>query len=164
MPRKPVNCWITRDRKGTKVRIEVFPEIEEFFKRWGGGLQEPPTHGRLWKALDEKQPLRLWTMEIDNEDGAHSNLLRSGTALIDKVGKNVNISFLRLVGAGHPRPDGEPGGREFLLDIPMSTTEIEKASAQIVKAGTAFYHEYIRPININCFVGIVDHSEVSGGR
>lgn len=156
MPRKrPVNCWISRDKRGIKVRIEIIAEIEEFFKKWGGGLEEGPTAGRLWKPVGD-QPIKLWSFEMaDDDNPAVGNLFRTGCALMDyNISRPVNISFLRMVGAS------EPGGREFIIETPMSTAAIEKVSPQIVKAATQFYQEYIKPVNINLYVGIADYSAV----
>lgn len=156
MPKRyPVKCWVTRDKRGIKLRIEVIPEIEEFFKKWGGGLEEGPIAGRLWKPIANDKPLKFWSFEMDtDENPVADGLKKTGRALSERGERTINISFLRMVGAS------EPGGQEFIIETPMSTAEIERISSQIVKAATQFYQEFIRPVNIHCYVGIADYSGV----
>jgi hypothetical protein len=148
-----VQCNLQRHKAGVKVRIKVIPEVEEFFKQWGGGIEQAPLHGRLWSAVDGK-PLKLWSFETE-ADGPFS-LHKAGTKLIDNYDgpEIINISFLRLVGAS------EGNGREFIVECVMSTEEMEKIANKIVKAGEHFYLNYIRPVNISCYVGVVDYSKV----
>lgn len=152
---KAVNCWLQRHKSGVKVTVKVIPEIEDFFKTWGGGFQEGPQYGRLWKPMkSDGTQLSFWGYEKAAEEETNYSLNKTGAALFDEYhGSGVNISFLRMVGAS-----GE-NGCEFMVESPMSTEEMDRVGTAIVKAGEQFYLNYIRPVNINCFVGVIDYSK-----
>lgn len=147
---RSVDCWLRRHKMGIKVKVRVKPEIEEFFRQWGGGVEIPPTHGRLWRALDDK-PITLWSFEEPLKDGRY-DLVSAGASLLNSYEGTPNLSFLRIVGASGPE------GREFIVESVASTEEIERISNKIGRAGDQFYLDYIRPVNINIYVGTMDAS------
>lgn len=154
MSNNAVDCRLVRHQSGILVRIKVIPEIEEFFRQWGGGTAEGPAYGRLWKPLRTDEPLRFWSYEAKLEEGANYSLNRTGALLFDDYnGTGINISFLRMVGAS------QGDGCAFMAEVVMSTEEMKRAAYEVVKAGEQFYHNYIRPVNIHCYVGVVDYSK-----
>jgi hypothetical protein len=134
---RSVDCWLSRHKSGIKVSVKVVPEVENFFKQWGGGLEEGPAHGRLWRPADDK-PIRLWSFDTNLKDeNLQYDLMKTGT---------------NLVGAS------EPGGRAFILEAPISYPELERIAQRITRVSEQFFLNYVQPVNINVYVGTVDYS------
>jgi hypothetical protein len=149
---RSVDCWLSRHKSGIKVSVKVVPEVENFFKQWGGGLEEGPAHGRLWRPADDR-PIRLWSFDTNLKDeNLQYDLMKTGTNLVNDYDGSVNISFLRLVGAS------EPGGRAFILEAPISYPELERIAQRITRVSEQFFLNYVQPVNINVYVGTVDYS------
>jgi hypothetical protein len=131
--------------------VRVLPEIEEFFRQWGGGIQESPMHGRVWKSSKTGEPIRLWSFEtrLPSIDGADYNIIHTGTPLVNEMGQ-VNLSFLRLVGASNP------DGQRFIIEQVISNKELTRMGERISRASEAFYLDFIRPVKLNVFVGMMD--------
>jgi hypothetical protein len=135
----------------------VAPEVEAFFRQWGGGVEELPVHGRLWKPVNEDDQLKLWSLETTLSEATNYNVHRTGTVLLDDLnGYGVNLSFIRLVGASNE------DGRSFIVESVMSDSEISRLSQRIHKAGEQFVMSYIQPVDIMCYVGTVDYSKAPG--
>jgi len=143
-----IDIILQRHREGVRVRVKVKPEVEDFFKRWGGGATEAPSHGRMWKSLSGEK-LTLWSFEtpLNGDDNMTYSLFHTGTGFHTDHG-NVNLSFIRLVGAVE--------GKEFICDTVMSRTELDKVAAKLRRAAEHFYTEYIQPVHLNIFVGVRD--------
>ena len=145
---KVIDISLQRHKRGVKVTVRITPEVEEFFKRWGGGVVEAPHH-RLWKTLnDTDEKLALWSFEtaLQGEDMNYS-LFHTGSGFYTEHG-TVNLSFIRLVGAVE--------GREFICDTVMSRGELDKIANRLRKAAEHFYSEFIQPVHMNIFVGVRD--------
>jgi len=144
-----------RHRRGIKVHVEVKPEIEEFFQLHGGGAKITAQHGRLWKTVSpDSPPLQFWSLEQNIKDAVY-DIVRTGVDLVGRDTGQLNIAFLRLVGAS------EPGGREFLLDSVISTPELRILGGKIVKAGEKFYMDYIQRVNLQLRVSVMDVTRVT---
>ena|SRR3990167_5865053 len=143
-----IDISLQRHKKGVKVSVQVTPEIEEFFKRWGGGVAELPGYGRLWEAVGDER-LSIWSFEapVHNEDMNYSLFHTGGPFKVDGV--LINLSFIRLVGASE-------SPKEFICSTVMSKGELEKIASQLRRAAEHFYTEYIQPVNLNIFVGVRD--------
>lgn len=146
---RAIDLYLERHKSGIKVELKVLPEIEEFFKYWGGGMPEGLSHGRLWHTLgtDPTIPLQVWTFQhplthLDNK--ADYTIYPTGAGFW--VEDRLNISFLRLIGAST--------GCSFLWDAVMSRTELDKLSNKLLRAAESFYIEYIQKVRVNIFVGI----------
>ncbi len=152
--KNPVDCWVKRHKKGIKVHVEVWPEVEEFFKHHGGGIVQPPQFGRNWKPFDEAaKRIDIWSFQQHLNPSGQYDVLSTGTPLVNDGGV-VNISFLRLVGAS------EPGGKDLIIEQVISNPEIRQLGARITKAAEQFYMDYIQPINLRLYVGVLDMTRV----
>jgi hypothetical protein len=151
---KAINLRLHRHKHGVLVKIRVVPEIEDFFRQWGGGAKTYVTHGRLWRPLDPtKEALTFWAFEQQlSQQGMQYDIYSLG-ATLESHGLQ-NISFLRLIGAS------EPNGREFVVEMPISTQEMYELADRLIKMTERFYLEYIRPVSLNAFVGIMDVSRI----
>jgi hypothetical protein len=153
---RAVSCFLRRCKEGIRVKVKVIPEIEDFFKQWGGEIQQAPAYGRSWLPIPGNDaPLRLWNFEQRLEDRSDYSLIHSGLPLVVERDA-VNVSFLRLVGAS----EGE--GREFIIQSVMGRSELERIASRIVRAGEHFYINYIQPVNLHAYVAVVDITR-SGG-
>ena len=143
---KVIDIILRRHKLGIKVKVKIAPEIEEFFKQWGGGVQEAPRFGRLWKHKSNDK-LLVWSFDanLQRDEEASYSIVHTGGPLRTDVG-TVNISFLRLVGAVE--------GTSFIYDAVVSKQELEKLATRIRKAAESFYTDYIQQVNMNIFVGI----------
>lgn len=151
---KAVNIQLKRHKRGIKVKVQVWPEIEDFFKEWGGGASETARYGRLWKpAVEGGETIRLWSFDdvLRQSEETSYNLLNTGAGFFNEYG-HINISFLRLVGAS------EPEGRSFIIEQVISRQELEKIGARVTKAAEQFYTNYIQSVNLSLYVGVMDMS------
>ena len=158
---KAIDVHLGRHTKGIYVKVKVFPEVEEFFKQWGGGVKMPPMHHRLWKTVNQNDgPLELWSFEKRlTQSSEKYDIISTGAGLISESTGYPNLSFIRLVGAS----EGE--GREFIIESVISNPELESLSNRIGKAAERFYLEYIHPIHMRVYVGVLDTSRLpDGGR
>lgn len=154
MAPRAIDIWLRRDPRGIRVGLKVMGEIEEFFKHWGGGVEQSPSHGRFWKPIDPQHPLRIWSFETSTDGGPDEfGLIQSGGPLINSLNGQVNLAFIRLVGASE--------GVEFIVESPISTPEMDRLASKLTKTAQSFYINHIRPININCFVGVYDYSKAT---
>jgi hypothetical protein len=136
--------------RGILITVRVWPEVETFFEQWSGGLQERPSHGRLWHPIVATDPLNLWSLGIPNLGPNSSkpfSLLHGGANLITDGGF-PNISFIRLVGASREE------GQSCVVEAVMSQSELAQIGQRISEACHLFYSEYLQPINIKAFVGV----------
>jgi hypothetical protein len=150
---RSIDCYLKRDALGVRVHVKVSEEVEEFFKQWGGGIVEAPTSGRLWKQTKgSTDPIRLWSFDarLPHMDEMNFILTSTGTPLIDPNNGHTNLSFLRLVGASAPE------GREFVIESVISRSELDRIATKICKASESFYMNFIQPVNINVYVGVMD--------
>lgn len=141
-----IDIEIRRHRYGIKLKVKVLPEVESFFEQWGGGLQERPTHGRLWS----QEPLTLWAFGLQNIGPSVTrpySLLHSGSTLTIENG-HPNISFLRLVGASAPE------GREIIIEAVMGRSEIVQLAQRISDACNMFYSEYLQDVHMRAVVSV----------
>ena len=144
---RAVDIRLRRNNQGVKVMVRVVPEVEEFFKRWGGGIAEAPTFGRLWKGLPDEK-LLVWSYDGGRmADGQQYSLSHTGGSFFTENG-HVNLSFLRLIGASD--------GREFMLDTVMSKPELDRIGARLVRASEQFYVDFIQPVDLNIYVAVRD--------
>lgn len=144
-----IDISLKRHRAGVRVMVKITPEVEAFFQRWGGGVVETATHGRLWNQLGTER-LTFWSLNTDflgGHDEPNYSLYHTGSGLRLDSGL-VNLSFIRLCGA--------MDGKQFLCDAVMSRSEMEKIAAQLRKASEHFYTEYIQKVHLNIFVGVRD--------
>lgn len=137
--------------EGLRVKVMVADEIEEFFKRWGGGAQTGMEFGRLWKPRNPADRLTLWTYSrpptTGHEQRDDFSLIHSGGPLITEDGE-PNLSMLRIVGASK--------GVDFLYDSVMGTTEMEAVAGRMRKACERFYLEYIQSVHMRVLVSVDD--------
>lgn len=147
----PVDVMLRRDRDGLKLTVKVIPEVEEFFKKWGGGVETPVTHGRLWRQIPgDKAPLRFWTFERNLRIEQNYDMLSLGAELVLPGTGYTNLSFLRTVGAS------AEGGRTFAIEQVMSIAEMDTLANRMGKLAEHFYLAYIQPANYRVFVGVLD--------
>ena len=144
---KVIAIDLLRSRLGVRMKIRIHPDIEDFFKRWGGGGQTGNEFGRLWQPFTVGDKLQYWTFAPTKakEDGFY--LHTTGGPLILEDG-TTNLSMLRIVGASQ--------GVDFIYDAVMSKSEMEKVAAKLRKAAERFYLEYIQPVHMQIFVGVRD--------
>lgn len=146
-----IEVGLRRHQHGLLINVKVWPEIEAFFERWSGGMQERPTHGRNWKATGE-EPLVLWMAgglpQFAPNPARQYSLAHSGVGLADTGHGYPNISFLRLVGASRPE------GRSFLMDMVISRGEMTATLQRLIDASNQFYSEFLQPVNLRGVVGI----------
>ena len=151
-------------KHGVKIRTKVWPEVEEFFQHWSGGLHVRPESGRLWSPVPMSDPnfpaemrlvsgppIVLWAMGPQNL-GPNSQrpftLLHSGIGFTEPNHGWPNISFLRLVGASQPE------GREVIVEAVMGRGELARTAQQLSEASNLFYAEYLQPVNYRAYVGV----------
>lgn len=149
-----VDVRIRRHQNGIKLNIRVWPEVEAFFQHWSGGIQESPTHGRLWKPCggddpDRVRPLALWAfgMNIASSAVRPYSLVHSGSGFYVDHGY-PNISFLRLVGSSAPE------GRDLLVETLIGRGEIPQLAQRISEASQLFYNEYLQQVNMRAVVSV----------
>lgn len=149
-----INLWFKRHHKGIRVRVQVIPEIEDFFRQWGGGHKGSPTHGRLWKTLKQDDPpLHFWSFEYPLNHQQPFDIYATGSML--ETNGLTNISFLRAVDAS------KGDGREFIVEMVVSNKELRDMSQRIIQMAERFYLEYIRPTNLNVYIGSLDASRIA---
>lgn len=135
-----ISVFMRRTTEGILVNVRVQPDVEEFFKRWGGERKEDvrAVGGRLWRSGD---PLSFWAMETVYVRGYTLNM--PGQPLLDEA-DNPNISFIQLCGASE--------GVTFTCDMVVSKKELERMSTRLNNAMATFYSEYIKPAHIQLAV------------
>lgn len=140
-----INILLRRTKEGVQVDVRVSPEVEEFFRRWGGGRREDTraVGGRYWKD-NANQPLLFWVIAGGvNQRGYMLN--SPGSPLISEDdGDTPNISFLQLEGASN--------GRSFTCDQVLSLKELERLRGKIGQACGTFYNDYIKPANMQVVI------------
>jgi hypothetical protein len=147
---KAIKINLKRHKRGVRVHVKVTPDVEEFFRHWGGDNTEGPSYGRLWKSLVDGEKLTLWSFDAPmRSDGATYSLAHTGHSFYTDQG-HINLSMLRLVGASD--------GRSFIVESVMSRPELERIAARINKASEQFYMDYIQPVNLEIYVGVRDRA------
>lgn len=141
-----INIELRRHKDGIKVTVKVFPEVEAFFEKWSGGLQEQPGYGRLWRFGDGA----LWTLGAANinPSAMRPYSLAHGGAGFYLDNGYVNISFLRLVGVSMPE------GRSIIVETVMGRGEIAQLAQRLSEACNLFYGEYLQPVNVRAVVSV----------
>ena len=144
-----IDIILRRHRDGIKLTIKTIPEVEEFFRRWSGGMTERPQHGRLWRSGDDR-PMDLWALGITN---LSPNASRPWTLLHSGLGfytdhSYPNISFLRMVGVSGPE------GRDIIIEALVGRGEIATLGQRLSDACNMFYTEYIQSVNIRAVVNV----------
>lgn len=140
---------IRRHRDGIKLNIQVLPEVEAFFEKWSGGLQERPAHGRLWKATTS--PLVLWgtgALNIAPSPMKPYSLIHSGCGFHTDHGY-MNISFLRIVGASRIE------GVDVVVETVLGRGEISQLAQGFSEACNLFYSEYLQQVNMRAVVSVL---------
>lgn len=145
---KVIAIDLLRSRMGVRMKVRVHPDIEEFFKRWGGGGQTSNEFGRFWQPFIPTDKLQYWSYNTGNKDREEGFCLHtSGGPLVLEDG-SANLAMLRIVGASR--------GVDFIYDAVMSKSEMERVATKLRKASERFYLEYIQPVHMQIFVGVRD--------
>ena len=145
-----IDLVLKRHKHGIRISVKTAPEIEAFFEQWANGMQERPTHGRLWSQRDPG-PLTLWTWDTSvlNPSATRPySLTHTGAGLYVSEHSYPNISFLRLVGAS------VGDGKEIIVEAVMGRSEILQLAQRMSEACNLFYEEYIHDINVRAVVNV----------
>ena len=110
------------------------------------------THGRLWKSLHDEERLAVWNFDHARLNDQTYSLTHTGSAFFTENGL-VNLSFLRLIGAGD-------AGVSFICESVVGRSELERISQKLTRASEQFYAEYIQPVHIGIFVSVQDYTKV----
>lgn len=138
-----------RHRDGIKVHVKTWPDVEVFFSKWSGGVQERPAHGRLWKPVGDSE-LRLWALALHNVNPTPMrpySLVHSGAGFVVGDGY-ANISFLRLIGIS------EPEGRSFVMETVLGKSEVASMAQRLSDACNLYYGEYLQDITMRAVVSV----------
>lgn len=137
-------------KHGVRIQTKVWPEVEEFFQHWSGGMQARPEAGRLWKPIGP-QPITLWSLNIPNlapNAQRPFTLIHTGIGFVEPGHGWPNISFIRLVGAS------QPDGVSVIVEAVMGRAELARVAQQLSDAANMFYAEYLQPVNYRAYVGV----------
>ena len=148
-----INVFLRSHADGVKVSVKVAPHVEAFFQKWGGGGQERPTAGRLWKPIPARSaddppslPIMVWSFIGLNRDNERYTLgLSGGPLIVDDV---INLSCLRLVGAS-----GD-AGVDFICDMVISKTELKRIADRFLAASEQFYGEYLQSVGMRISLSV----------
>lgn len=146
-----INIFIKRTEDGVSLTVKAEPRVEEFFKKWGGGVRLTPEHGRLWRRPknDTANPIHVWsyaTRRSDyGDDGEQYTVDMAGKELVTEHGL-VNLSFLRLVGVTE--------GTTINFDMVLSKQELVRISQRLLRAADMFYQEWIQVVGMRIRVSV----------
>lgn len=147
-----IQVALRRCKDGVRVHVKVVPDVEDFFRHWGGGQQDNIINfGRTWlpynsdtgrAVSDGSRALNIWSFgQTKPMDKESRSLWHPGRPLThDGL---VNISFLRIVGISAPE------GLSFVSDELMSRSELEIVTSKVERSLAWFYREYINPVNMS---------------
>lgn len=149
----PISIKFRRHPEGCMINVTVSPDVEEFFKYWGGGEEIYANEfGTRWRAAGKTtEPIKVWSMFSNNKGLFDLNLMKSGDVLDfgGNVPKNIthkyraNLAILRLVGASNPE------GTTFIYHDLYDEDSINQLLNEFMKASEVFYKNYIRPFKLS---------------
>lgn len=141
--------------KGLFVNVRTSPEIEEYMKGLGDGLEilDVGEYGRQWSPFLSDTELKVYG--LPTEDGL-MGWIRNGNSSyrIDRVGQRlfeggdmdsrlgVNLSFLRLVGTSAPE------GVTFTVHGVFSSGVVKEFEKTFADAADGFYQNFLKPVNV----------------
>lgn len=153
---------LIRSAGGLTVSVKAHPQVEAFMRGLGNGEHvDVKAAGPYWRTISRDPDSRLYvynqttTVEsvmLDNGDQANVN--RPGQALLDqqfhgdtgKTKRNINLSFLRLVGIS------EDAGVTFAVRGVHTYEALVQMQKQLGTAYKRFYKTYIHPIKVDIVI------------
>ena len=145
---------IRRDFQGLSFRVHTSPKIEEFMRNLGDGeVVDAMTIGRNWQIKGQKDIMcydlrRLTGRLMSGNINFRLDRLGQGLILNDNNedggplvtgGGDLNLSFIRIVGAGE-------GGVTVNLRGVYSEQAVATSTKLVARAIGAFYRDYIKPV------------------
>lgn len=175
-----ITIRLSRDKRGILVRVRVAPEVEDFFRRWGGERQENVREfGALWNAPAAGEKLHIWMIPQKVGRGAYI-LNQPGTELLPDAHAAQQAAARAAREGGRlvpPEPENPFGGQpqyarvdianisciqlvgasqgdgvSFTIDTAASRPELAKAADLLQYAASTFYTDYIKPVNMEVAV------------
>jgi len=145
---KRIQIGLYRTFKGIQLSVKVSPEVEEFARTISDGqIVNVKMVGRHWRTAEDAKPLQFYNLAEEysrtlvNEPLGY-RLDAIGQPLFDPESGAINLSFLRLVGIS------EGAGVTFTIRQVSSLDGLRQMRDALGKAGTKFYRDLIRPVDL----------------
>lgn len=138
---------LNRSAKGLIISCKAHPTIEEFFRSFGGELQQVSAHGRYWAPVNNPLPpvYAIGDRGILKPlpfEGGHYSLMSVGGPISGADVEITNISFLRLQGIS------EGSGVTFAVKGVFTREAVRALRDQLNGAIRRFYLDFLKPMDI----------------
>lgn len=163
-----IRLSLVRSARGLLVNVKAHPAVEEFFRSNAihSGATAPTTHdvavlGRFWQRArprdgSDATPLQAYdrvvaipvvlggdSVDVANVDRLGQPLLEPYNHPSGRPSKNVNLSFLRLVGIS------EPEGVTFYIRGVYSIDLVRETKDKLAEGVKRFYASYLKPVEMH---------------
>lgn len=157
-----IQTTLHRGMSGLSVSVKVHPLVEEFMRSLGSGeVHNVKLFGRHWAPVGAAEELNVYHLQTNpgrlvSDDGTVFRIDKPGQPFtmgpesndgsLTAGLPNLNLSFLRLVGAS----DG--AGVTFSVKGVYEIDGVRRLRDQIAAASRRFYVAYLKPVDMSVMV------------